>query len=80
MRAQLKNRQCRFFNCGAFWTKSEPILGKIPTLIFSPPPAAAGRTKLDGSRAKNFLPLNPSIFCPLVKILSHTGVPEKILE
>ncbi|PIR02169.1 MAG: hypothetical protein COV62_02205, partial [Candidatus Nealsonbacteria bacterium CG11_big_fil_rev_8_21_14_0_20_35_11] len=37
---QLKNRHCRFFNCGAFWLKSEPILGKIPTLIFSPPPAA----------------------------------------
>jgi len=30
-----------------FWLKSEPILGKTPTLIFNcPPPAAAGRNKL----------------------------------
>jgi len=33
----------------------------------SPPPQAAGRTEPNGSRAKNFLPLNPSIFCPLAK-------------
>ena len=62
---------------GIFWLKFELILEKTPTLIFSPPPAAAGRTKPDGSRAKNFLPLNPSIFCPLAEILSYTGVPEE---
>jgi len=34
---------------GMFWLKSEPILGKTPTLTFSPPPAAAGRNKTEKS-------------------------------
>jgi len=29
-----------------FWLKSEPILRKIPTLTFSPPPAAGRKTRL----------------------------------
>jgi len=49
---------------GVYWTMSEPSLSKIQTL---------NDTKLlrnfsYGSRAKIFLPLNPSNFCPLAKI------------
>jgi len=53
-------------NCksGACWTKSEPILSKIQT----PTDAKLLRNFANGSRAKIFLPLNPSNFCPLAKI------------
>jgi len=41
---------------GMFWLKSEPFLQKIPTLTFSPPPAAAGRKnlRLAENLTKNF--------------------------
>jgi len=52
-----------------FWLKSEPILGKTPTLIFNcPPPAAAGRNKLKTTaRAQKILRgrRGKKIFCAL---------------
>ena len=48
---------------GMFWLKSEPILGKTPTLTFSPPPAAADRKSRRLGR-KKFPPLKPLHFLP----------------
>jgi len=48
---------------GVCWTISEPFLSKIQILI----DAKLFRNFADGSRAKIFLPLNPSNFCPLAE-------------
>ena len=49
---------------GVCWTMSELSLSKIQT----PTDAKLLRNFANGSRAKIFLPLNPSNFCPLAKI------------
>ena len=48
---------------GIFWLKFELILEKTPTLIFSQPPAAAGR-KTRWLAGKKFPPLKPLHFLP----------------
>jgi len=53
---------------------SELSLSKILTLI----EAKLLRNFADGSRAKNFLPLNSSIFCPLAKVFSKFFAPSFI--
>ena len=50
-----------------FTSPLEPILCEISDERKSLRPAARRRGSANGSRAKNFLPPTPSIFCPLAK-------------
>jgi len=54
---------CSIPKCGVCWTMLEPSLSKIQTLTGT----KLLRNFADGSRAKIFLPLNPSNFCPLAE-------------
>jgi hypothetical protein len=60
-----------------FWLKSEPILRKIPTLTFSPPPQAVGRKTRRLAGEKSFPPA-PFIFRPLAEIPSRASAPTEI--